>query len=120
MGARKVMVVDDDPFMLINYKLMLVENGFEVIEAANGSEAVSFYKETRPDMVLMDITMPDMDGITALKEIRAIDPDAKIAMVTAMGQQSMVMEALKSGAKDFVIKPFDQDRVLEAVKKMMA
>ena len=78
------------------------------------------YQSDKPDMVLLDITMPDMDGLTALREIRKSDPDARVAMVTAMGQQSMVVEALKAGAKDFVIKPFDQDRVLAAIKKLMA
>ena len=116
----KVMVVDDAAFMRMRSKKMLVENGFDVVEAANGIEAISVYKESHPDMVLMDITMPDIDGITALKEIRAFDPNARVAMVTAMGQQSMVVEALKAGAKDFVIKPFDQDRVLAAIKKLMA
>ena len=116
----RILVVDDAAFMRMRCKKLLTQSGYDVIEASSGSQAVEMYQSGRPDMVLMDITMPDMDGIAALKEIRAIDPDAKIAMVTAMGQQSMVMEALKSGAKDFVIKPFDQDRVLEAVKKMMA
>ena len=116
----RILVVDDAAFMRMRCKKLLTQSGYDVIEASSGSQAVEMYQSDRPDMVLMDITMPDMDGIAALKEIRAIDPDAKIAMVTAMGQQSMVMEALKSGARDFVIKPFDQDRVLEAVKKMMA
>jgi len=98
---------------------MLIENGFEVVEAANGIEAISVYQETNPDMVLMDITMPDMDGLAALKEIKKIDPNAKIAMVTAMGQQALVMEALKTGAMDFVIKPFDQERVLSTIKKAL-
>ncbi len=116
----RILVVDDAAFMRMRCKKLLTQSGSDVIEVSSGSQAVEMYQSDRPDIVLMDITMPDMDGIAALKEIRAIDPDAKIAMVTAMGQQSMVMEALKSGAKDFVIKPFDQDRVLEAVKKMMA
>ena len=115
-----ILVVDDAAFMRMRCKKLLTQSGYEVIEACSGSQAVEMYQTDRPDMVLMDITMPDMDGIAALKEIKAIDPDARIAMVTAMGQQSMVMEALKSGARDFVIKPFDQDRVLEAVKKLMA
>ena len=114
-----VMVVDDAAFMRMRCKKILVENGFDVVEAANGLEAVSMYKENHPDMVLMDITMPDMDGLAALKEIKKIDPSAKVAMVTAMGQQALVMEALKTGAMDFVIKPFDQERVLGTIKKAL-
>lgn len=115
----KVMVVDDAAFMRMRCKKMLVENGFDVVEAANGIEAVSVYKDSQPDMVLMDITMPDMDGLAALKEIKKMDPSAKVAMVTAMGQQALVMEALKTGAMDFVIKPFDQERVLGTIKKAL-
>ncbi len=99
---------------------LLTENGHEVVEAGTGREAVEQYKNTSPDAVLLDITMPDMDGLSALKEIRAHDPDARVAMVTAMGQQSIVMEALQAGAKDFVVKPFDADRVLAAVSKLVA
>ena len=108
----KVMVVDDAAFMRMRCKEMLVENGFDVAEAANGIEAISVYKDFQPDMVLMDITMPEMDGLAALKEIKKMDPNAKVAMVTAMGQQALVMEALKTGAMDFVVKPLDQERVL--------
>ena len=116
----KVLVVDDAAFMRMRCKKLLTQSGYEVIEAATGSQAVEMYQSEKPDLVLLDITMPDMDGLTALREIRKIDPDARVAMVTAMGQQSMVVEALKAGAKDFVIKPFDQDRVLAAIKKLMA
>ena len=115
-----VLVVDDAAFMRMRCKKLLTQSGYDVIEAANGSQAVEMYQSEKPDLVLLDITMPDMDGLTALREIRKIDPDARVAMVTAMGQQSMVVEALKAGAKDFVIKPFDQDRVLAAIKKLMA
>ncbi len=114
-----VMVVDDAAFMRMRCKKMLVENGFDVVEAANGIEAISVYKESHPDMVLMDITMPEMDGLAALKEIKKLDPNAKVAMVTAMGQQALVIEALKMGAMDFVIKPFDQDRVLGTIKRAL-
>ncbi len=99
---------------------LLADNGYEIAEAADGAEAIEKYRECRPDGVLLDITMPNMDGLTTLKEIIKIDPGARVAMVTAMGQQSMVMEALKSGARDFVVKPFDADRVLAAVKKMIS
>ena len=114
-----ILVVDDAAFMRMRCSKLLSEGGYEVREAATGTEAVASYKSNKPDCVLMDITMPDMDGLTALKEIRKFDPGAKIAMVTAMGQQSMVIEALKAGAQDFVIKPFDKGRVLSAVKKLM-
>ena len=115
----KIMVVDDAAFMRMRCAKLLTENGFQVVEASTGAEAVSTYKTDSPDGVLMDITMPDMDGLAALKEIMKIDPNAKVAMVTAMGQQSLVMEALKSGAKDFIVKPFDHDRVLGAVQKLL-
>ena len=114
-----VMVVDDAAFMRMKATKMLAEEGYIVTEASTGAEAVDNYKAETPDCVLLDITMPDMDGLTALKEIRKHDPDARIAMVTAMGQQSIVMEALKAGAMDFVVKPFTADRVIGAVKKMI-
>jgi len=112
-------VVDDAAFMRMRCSKLLTENGYEVVEAENGLDAIAKYKENKPDAVLLDITMPEMDGLTALKEIRKVDPDAKVAMVTAMGQQSMIMDAIKSGAKDFVVKPFQPDRVLAAVKKLV-
>lgn len=116
----KVLIVDDASFMRMMIKDILQKNGFEVIgEAANGIEAVNLYKKEKPDVVTMDITMPDMDGIEAVKEIRAFDPDAKVIMCSAMGQQSMVMDAIKSGAKDFIVKPFQADRVLEAIRKVV-
>ena len=115
----KVLVVDDAQFMRMRANKLLTQNGYEVVEAANGVEAVQRYKEEGPDAVMMDITMPDMDGLEALKQLRKIDPGAKITMVTAMGQQSIVMEAIKAGARDFVVKPFDPNRVLAAVQKMI-
>ena len=116
----KVLVVDDAAFMRVRAAKVLMDNGHEVQQAENGLEAVKMYTAWRPDAVLMDITMPEMDGLEALKEIRKIDPSAKIAMVTAMGQQAIVMEALKAGAKDFVLKPFQPDRVLGALQKLLA
>ena len=116
----KVMVVDDAAFMRVRACKVLQDNGHEVVQAENGAEAVRQYSEHRPDAVLMDITMPEMDGLAALKEIKKIDPAARIAMVTAMGQQAIVMEALRAGAKDFVLKPFQPDRVLGAVQKLLA
>jgi two-component system chemotaxis response regulator CheY len=114
------MVVDDAAFMRMRACKVLQENGHDTVQAENGLEAVKQYAEHRPDAVLMDITMPEMDGLAALKEIRKMDPNARVAMVTAMGQQAIVMEALKAGAKDFVLKPFQPDRVLNALQKMLA
>ena len=115
----KILVVDDAAFMRMRCSKLLTDNGYDVVEAENGLDAIAKYKATKPDAVLLDITMPEMDGLTALKEIRKVDPEAKVAMVTAMGQQSMIMDAIKSGAKDFVVKPFQPDRVLAAVKKLV-
>ena len=116
----KVLVVDDAAFMRVRAAKVLEDAGHEVTQAENGLEAVKKYTDLRPDAVLMDITMPEMDGLAALKEIKKIDPAARVAMVTAMGQQAIVMEALKAGAKDFVLKPFQPDRVLGALQKILA
>ncbi len=115
----RVLVVDDAAFMRMRCTKMLSEKGYDVVEAADGLEALKKYREHSPEVVLLDITMPNMDGIATLKKLIEIDPEVKVAMVTAMGQQSMVIEALKSGAKDFVIKPFDAARVLAAVEKLV-
>lgn len=115
----RILVVDDAAFMRMRCTKMLTEKGYEVAEAANGEEALKKYTENKPDAVLLDITMPNMDGLEVLKRLIGMDPQAKVAMVTAMGQQSMVIEALRTGAKDFVVKPFDADRVLGAVKKLV-
>lgn len=116
----KIMVVDDAAFMRMRCSKLLSDNGYEVIEAANGMEAVSKYRAETPDAVLLDITMPEMDGIETLKTLVGEDPGARVTMCTAMGQQSMVIEAIKSGARDFIVKPFEADRVLGAVTKMLA
>ncbi len=116
----KVLVVDDSAFMRSRNVSLLKGLGHETLEAGDGNEAVESYKQNKPDAVLMDITMPGMDGLEALKVILAHDPNAKIAMVTAMGQQSIIMDAIKNGAKDFVVKPFEKERVLEAVEKLLA
>ena len=116
----KVLVVDDAAFMRVRAAKVLTDNGHEVAQAENGVEAVRKFTEWRPDAVLMDITMPEMDGLAALKEIKKVDPSARVAMVTAMGQQAIVMEALKAGARDFVLKPFQPDRVLGALEKLLA
>ena len=116
----KVLIVDDAAFMRMMIKDILEKNGFDVVgEACNGLVAVDLYKKEKPDVVTMDITMPDMDGIEAVKAIKEFDPNAKIIMCSAMGQQSMVMDAIKAGARDFIVKPFQADRVLEAIKKVI-
>ena len=116
----KVLVVDDAAFMRMRCSRVLTEQGFEVVEAADGALGVAAYAECRPDVVLLDVTMPKMDGLAALKEIRRIDPEARVAMVTAMAQQGVVVEALKAGAKDFVVKPFEPDRLVAAVNRILA
>lgn len=119
--AKRVLIVDDAMFMRAAVKRILDQAGFDIVgEAENGQVAVIKYNELQPDAVLMDITMPEMDGLTALKEIRAYDPNARVAMVTALGQQQIVLEAVKSGAKDFLVKPCEGDRVLAAVTKLCA
>ena len=116
----KVLIVDDAAFMRMMIKDILEKNGFEVVgEAPNGVVAVELYKKEKPDVVTMDITMPDMDGIEAVKQIKSFDAGAKVIMCSAMGQQSMVMDAIKAGARDFIVKPFQAERVLEAVNKVI-
>ena len=115
----KILVVDDAAFMRLRAAKLLVEAGHEVIEAENGRLAIETYLRERPDCVLMDITMPEMDGLEALAEIRQQDPQARVAMLTALGQQSIVMDAIKRGARDFVVKPFAPGRVLAAVNRLL-
>lgn len=116
----RVLIVDDAAFMRMLLKDILVKNGYQIAgEAPNGYKAIEMYKSEKPDIVTMDITMPEMDGIQALKEIRAYDPSAKVIMCSAMGQQAMVMDAIKAGARDFIVKPFQAERVLEAVRKVI-
>ena len=120
ISMSSVLIVDDAAFMRMMLKDILTKNGLQVVgEAVNGSDAVEKYKELQPDVVTMDITMPEKDGITAVKEIRAIYPQAKIIMCSAMGQQPMVLEAIQAGAKDFVVKPFQADRVMGSIKKVL-
>jgi len=116
----KILIVDDAEFLRLRISKMLTGNGFDVIEADNGANAVNRYKADKPDAVLMDITMPEMDGLAALKEIRAGDPNARVVMLTALGQETIVLEAIKSGAKDFVVKPFQPERVMAALTKALA
>ena len=114
-------MVDDAAFMRMMLSDHLTKGGFEVVgQAENGLVAINKFRELRPDLVTMDITMPEMDGILAVKEIRKIDPQARIVMCSAMGQQHMVMEAIQAGARDFIVKPFDPTRVVQAVTKALA
>ena len=118
--AKNVLICDDAAFMRMMIKDILTKNGYNVAgEAENGLKAIEKYNETKPDLVMMDITMPEMDGIQALKKIKEADPNATVIMCSAMGQQAMVIEAIQSGAKDFIVKPFQAERVLEAVKKVV-
>ena len=115
----KVLIVDDAAFMRISIKNMLTKNGYEVVgEAENGAVGVEMYKSLSPDIVTMDITMPEMDGLQALKEIVKLDPKAKVVMVSAMGQEAMVRDAIVSGAKGFIVKPFKEDGIITALKKL--
>ena len=114
------MICDDAAFMRMMIKDILTKNGYNVVgEAENGANGIEKYNELHPDLVLMDITMPEMDGIAALKGIKSADANAKVIMCSAMGQQAMVIESIQAGAKDFIVKPFQPDRVLEAVKKVI-
>jgi len=118
--AKNILICDDAAFMRMMIKDILTKNGYNVIgEAENGAKGVEKYNELKPDLVLMDITMPEMDGIASLKAIKASDPGATVIMCSAMGQQAMVIESITAGAKDFIVKPFQADRVIEAVKKVL-
>lgn len=118
--APSVLIVDDALFMRMMIKDILSKDGFEIVgEAENGVEAVKKYAELKPDLVTMDIVMPEMDGIEAVRNIVKIDPEARVLMCSAMGQQPLVVEALEAGAKDFIIKPFQPAKVVEAVRKAL-
>ena len=116
----RVLVVDDAAFMRKMVSDALTKGGHEVVgEGANGEEAVTLYQELKPELTTLDITMPEKDGLQALKDIMALDPSAKVIMCSALGQESKVLEAVKSGAKDFVVKPFQPDRILDAAAKAL-
>jgi len=118
--AKKILLVDDAAFMRKMIKDTLSKNGYtELFEAVDGADAVEKFGEIGPDLVIMDITMPNMDGLEALKAIRAKDSGANVVMCSAMGQESMVMDAVRSGAKDFIVKPFKPDRVISTVGKIL-
>lgn len=120
MSDKTILLVDDASFMRMMLKDILTKNGYQVIgEAENGAKAIEKYSELKPNLVIMDITMPEMDGIQATKGIKSSDASATIIMCSAMGQQAMVIESIQAGARDFIVKPFQPDRVLEAVKKVI-
>ncbi len=115
----KILVVDDAAFMRVTLRKVLEPAGYQVEEATNGVEAVSKYGDVRPDLVTMDITMPEKDGIQATKEIVASDPNARVIVVSALGQEKMVKDAIMAGAKDFIVKPFQPERVLDAIGRAL-
>lgn len=117
--SRTILVVDDAAFMRMMIRDILSKEGYTIHEAVNGRDAVEKYREIQPDLVTMDITMPELDGISALRAIREQDAEARILMVSAMGQQKMIVEALEAGALDFLVKPFQPTKVLETVKKCL-
>nr|WP_318540850.1 response regulator [Terribacillus saccharophilus] len=120
MQVAKILIVDDAKFMRKTLSGLLTENNYEIVgEAADGHEAVSQFRKTEPDIVFMDITMPHMDGLAALKEIITQDPNAKVIMCSAMGEQRIVMQAIELGAKDFITKPFEDARVIETVERIL-
>lgn len=116
----KILCVDDAAFMRMMVKNALNQNGYtDVTEASDGADAVAKYDEIHPDLVIMDITMPNMDGLEALKAIKGKDPNANVVMCSAMGQEAMVVEAIKAGAKDFIVKPFKPDRIIKTVTSIL-
>ncbi len=115
----RALIVDDAAFMRVTLRNVLEPAGYEVEEAENGEIAIEKYGEFKPDVVTMDITLPEMDGIQAVRQIMKMNPNARVVMVSALGQETMVKDAILAGAKDFVVKPFQPDRVLEAVKKVL-
>jgi len=118
--GKKIMVVDDAAFMRTTIKNTLVKAGYdELIEAGDGQQAVDTYTAEKPDLVIMDITMPNLDGIQALQAIKGMDPGAKVVMCSAMGQEAMVVQAIQLGALDFIVKPFKPDRILKTVSKIL-
>ena len=119
-AVARILIVDDAKFMRITLTTILTKANHVVVgEGENGKEAVRLFRELDPDIVTMDITMPEMSGLDAVKEIRKEFPDAKIIMCSAMGQQKMVVEAIEAGAKDFIVKPFDENRVVDAINRVL-
>ena len=119
-GAPRILIVDDSAFARYSLKQILAKNGYQVVEADDGGAAIELYAGQQPDAVLLDITMERVDGLSTLRAIRQMNQRAKVAMVTGLGQQSIVLEAVKAGASDFIVKPFQPDRVLTALEKLLA
>ncbi|WP_101696806.1 response regulator [Clostridium minihomine] len=118
--GKKIMLVDDAAFMRMMIKDTLQKNGYtEIVEAGNGEQALATYAAEKPDLILMDITMPVMDGLEALRRLREMDSSVKVVMCSAMGQETMVVDALKLGAKDFIVKPFKPDRIMKTVNSIL-
>jgi two-component system chemotaxis response regulator CheY len=117
--SKTILVVDDAAFMRMMIRDILAKEGYVIQEAVNGRDALEKYEESRPDLVTLDVTMPEMDGIEALMAIREVDPGARVLMVSAMGQQGLIVEALDAGAADFLVKPFQPSKVLETVRKCL-
>lgn len=118
--AKRILLVDDAAFMRMMIKDILTKAGYEICgEGVDGVDGLQKYKDLKPDLVTLDITMPNKDGLQCIKDIKAFDPSALVIMCSAMGQQAMVIEAIQAGAKDFIVKPFQSDRVIEAVKKVI-
>lgn len=120
MSAKRVLVTDDAVVMRMMIKNILVKNGYEVFEAETGYDAVQKFKALRPDAVTLDMVMPELDGISALKEIIAEDADARVVMCTSMGHEALIVEAVQAGAKAFIVKPFQPPKILEAVEKALS
>jgi two-component system, chemotaxis family, chemotaxis protein CheY len=116
----KILIVDDAEFLRLRISKMLIGDGHQIAEAENGAKAVDMYKTFQPNVILMDVTMPEMDGLSALKVIRSMDPKAQVIMLTALGQESVVLEAIKAGARDFIVKPFERERVMSAISKLIS
>jgi two-component system, chemotaxis family, chemotaxis protein CheY len=115
----KILIADDGEFLRVRTARMLAVEGFGVLEAENGIKAVELFKNEKPDAVLLDLIMPEKDGVTALKEILAINPEAKVIMLASTGQETMVLEAIRAGAKDYIIKPFERERAVGAIRKIL-
>ena len=116
----KILIADDALFMRMTLGDILKSANYEVCEAKNGAEMLVVYEREQPDLVMLDITMPEMDGLTALRELKKKYPKAKVIMCSAMGQQVMVMDAIRSGAYDFIVKPFERSKVMDSIKKVLA